>query len=240
MGTIDTKEIEHFQALANEWWDVKGKFKILHIINPLRISFILNECEKYFKNNSVQPLTGLKLLDIGCGGGLLSEPMRRLGALVTGIDASSQNIETAQNHSKLSELDINYLHTSSEELARTNQQFDVILAIEVIEHVSDYKLFLRSIKTMLKPGGLLFISTINRNLKSLLLAKIAAEYVLHWVPMGTHSWGKFLTPAEIQQQFKKLSIKNVSIMGMNYNLLTNKWHFSDDTSINYILCGRTC
>ena len=238
MSTIDNNEINHFNTLADEWWDVDGKFKILHTINPLRISFIVENCKSHFNNNFKLPLQSLELLDIGCGGGLIAEPMCKIGANVTAIDASLNNIQTASIHAKSSELDINYLHISAEELAKTGKVYDVILAIEVIEHVNDYELFLNSIKALLKPRGLLFISTINRNFKSLLLAKIAAEYLLGWVPKGTHDWNKFLTPEEINSQLSSLSISIRNKTGMSFNPFSKSWHLSDDFSLNYIICAK--
>lgn len=242
MSTIDAQEVRNFDLLANEWWDASGKYKILHTINPLRIGYIKDKilAQKKLKvvGNNLKPLKGLTLLDIGCGGGLISVPMSNLGANVTGVDASSENIKTAKNYATRNDLTINYIHATAEKLIKQKNRYDVVLALEVIEHVSDYQLFLQSIKALLKPNGLLFISTINRNLKSLLLAKIAAEYILNWVPLGTHSWNKFLQPEEIKKELSKMNLTVTDSIGLNYSLLGNEWYVSKDTSINYILCAQ--
>ena len=242
MTTIDSKEINKFDKLANEWWDTSGKFKILHTINPLRISYIKSLIlaqQRWMSNdNNLKPFKGINILDIGCGGGLISVPMANLGASVTGVDASNKNIKIAKNYAQKNNLDIKYLHSTAEKIATKSECYDVILALEVIEHVADYQLFLRSIKKLLKPYGLLFISTINRNMKSLLLAKIAAEYVLNWVPVGTHSWDKFLQPSEIKTELKKLNLSVMDDMGLNYSFLRNEWYLSKDISVNYTICAK--
>jgi len=238
MTTIDAKEIDKFDQLANEWWDTSGKFKILHTINPLRISYIKDqilEQPKWRTHDTLKHFKGIDLLDIGCGGGLISVPMENLGANVTGVDASGENIKVAKNYAQKNKLNIKYIHSTAEKIATQEKRYDVILALEIIEHVADYQLFLRSIKKLLKPQGLLFISTINRNIKSLLLAKIAAEYVLNWVPVGTHSWDKFLQPSEIKAELKKLDLSVIDSIGLNFSLPRNEWYLSQNTSVNYTL-----
>ena len=240
MTTIDKKEIDRFDKLSHEWWDTSGKFKILHTINPLRIGYIkkliLAQHNLRTKDNNLMLLKGIDLLDIGCGGGLISIPMANLGANVTGVDASSENIRIAKNYAKINKLNIKYVHSTAEKIAMQKERYDVILALEIIEHVADYTLFLRSIKKLLKPQGLLFISTINRNVKSLLLAKIAAEYILNWVPVGTHSWDKFLQPDELKAELKKLDLTVIDSIGLNFSVLRKEWYLSHDTSVNYTLC----
>jgi 2-polyprenyl-6-hydroxyphenyl methylase / 3-demethylubiquinone-9 3-methyltransferase len=238
MSTIDIKEIHQFDQLANEWWDTSGQYKILHTINPLRIGYIKEQIlaqPKWRNHNALKPFKEIELLDIGCGGGLISVPMANLGANVTGVDASGENIKVAKNYAHKNKLNIKYVHSTAEKIATQKTRYDVILALEIIEHVADYQLFLHSLKKLLKPQGLLFISTINRNMKSLLLAKIAAEYVLNWVPAGTHSWDKFLQPQEIETELKKLDLSIIDSMGLNFSLLRNEWYLSDDTSVNYTL-----
>ncbi len=228
--SIDQQEIEKFSSMAEEWWDENGKFKPLHKFNPTRI--------KYIKDKIIQKFTSfssITLLDIGCGGGLLCEPMTRLGAKVTGIDASEKNIKIASLHAQEQELDINYICTSAEELAEKENKFDVVLSMEVIEHVADVESFLKACHKLLKPGGLLFIATINRTVKSLLLAKIGAEYILKWLPRGTHDWKKFLRPSEIWQYLSKENLQILEIKGMSYNLINSQWSLSDDISVNYIM-----
>ncbi len=234
-STKDATEIKKFDDLASKWWDINGEFKILHIINPLRIGYIKTHVCKAFAldASSRRPFEGLKLLDVGCGGGLISVPMHNLGANVTAIDASPNNIKTAKAYAARKSLDINFLHNTSEELADTNQKFDVILALEVIEHVSDYKLFLEKLASLLTPNGVLIISTINRTFKALLLAKITAEYILRMAPIGTHDWNKFIKPEEISEELVKYGLKKSNISGMSMNPLTFEWRLSHDYNINY-------
>lgn len=231
--TVDKKEIEKFSQMADQWWDLNGKFKALHKFNPVRINYIKEKAQEHFKLKN--DLQGLHVLDIGCGGGLLSEPMARFNATVTAIDASEKNINIASIHAKKSNLDINYLHTTVEELATKNLKYDIILNMEVIEHVADYKLFLTKSCIMLKPGGLMFIATINRTIKSYALAILGAEYILRWVPSGTHDWNKFLKPSEIEPYINNNGLSLKEIKGVSYNLLLDKWNLSSDLAVNYMM-----
>ncbi len=235
MTTINKKEIEKFSKLAKDWWNPHGKFKPLHRFNPARIKFIKDKLIDYFNLNSnlEKPLDGLKILDIGCGGGLLCEPLNRLGANMTGIDASKNNIEVAKLHSEQMNLDINYINVSPENLNLENQ-FDVILNMEVIEHVKNIDLFLENCSKLVKKNGIMFVATINKNLKSYLFAILGAEYVLRWLPIGTHDWNKFLTPSELEIISKKYDFVKDSTVGMKFNLITQKWNQSTDESVNYI------
>ena len=239
MTTINQEEIQKFSKIADEWWDAKGKFKPLHRFNPIRIKYIIDKCTTHFdlKNNNNTPLSGLKFLDIGCGGGLVSEPLCRLGADVTGIDASSRNIEVAKIHAKKNNLNIKYLATSPEKKI-IHDKFDVILNLEVIEHVENVDLFMMSATDLLKKNGIMFIATINRTLESYIKAIVGAEYVLRWLPIGTHDWQKFLTPSEIEQKFNKLNLYKLDLTGLKFNLFTNNWTTSKDCSVNYILLAK--
>jgi len=238
--TINDAEVAKFSAMAKQWWDPAGQFKPLHKINPVRLAYIREQVLDHFNLDGSKryPLAGLKILDIGCGGGLLCEPMARLGAEVTGADASGRNIAIAKIHSRQSELEINYLATTSEELAANGAQFDVVLNMEVVEHVADVPLFLKSCSDLVKPGGLMFIATINRTAKAYALAIIGAEYVLRWLPKGTHSFAKFLTPEEITSIIKRnnMSIRDKS--GVSFNPLQDKWRKSRDMSVNYMLLAE--
>jgi 2-polyprenyl-6-hydroxyphenyl methylase/3-demethylubiquinone-9 3-methyltransferase len=231
--TVDTKEIEKFSQIADQWWDLNGKFKPLHKFNPIRVNYIKKKAQKHF--GLIDDLRGLDVLDIGCGGGLLSEPMARFKANVTAIDASEKNISVASIHAKKSNLTINYQHTTVEELAAKNKIYDIILNMEVIEHVADYKLFLHQSCLMLKPGGLMFIATINRTIKSFLLAILGAEYILRWLPVGTHNWNKFLKPSEIEPYVNINGLLLEEIQGVSYNPLVDKWHLSNDMDVNYMM-----
>ena len=234
MNSINSKEIEKFSKIAKEWWDPNGKFKPLHKFNPIRISYIKENIIETFKlDNRKKPLKDIKILDIGCGGGLLSEPMCRLGATVTAIDASEKNINVAKLHSKKNNLKINYICTSPERLS-DNNKFDVILNMEIIEHVEDVNFFLKSCSKLLKKDGIMFVATLNKTLKSYIFAIVGAEYVLRWLPIGTHEWEKFIKPDELILMQKKNDLKIDRIDGMKYNLLTDKWRVSSDKSVNYI------
>ena len=234
-NTINKKEIEKFSKIAEEWWNPEGKFKPLHKFNPIRISYIKENIIKTFHLElNKTPLKNIKILDIGCGGGLLSEPMCRLGADVTGIDASDKNINVAKIHSKKNNLKINYICSSPEKLNVKNK-FDVILNMEIVEHVEDVNFFLKSCSNLLKKDGIMFIATLNRTLKSYLFAIIGAEYVLRWLPIGTHEWEKFLKPEELTSELKKNNLKLDRLDGMKFNILTDKWSVSNDKSINYIM-----
>ena len=233
-NTINKKEIEKFSKIAEEWWDPQGKFKPLHKFNPIRISYIKESIINSFKlKEKVKPLKKVKILDIGCGGGLLSEPMSRLGADVMGIDASDKNIEIAKFHAKKDNLNIKYLCASPEKL-KTSVKFDVILNMEIVEHVKDIDFFLQSCSKLLRKNGIMFVATINRTLKSYFFAIIGAEYILRWLPIGTHEWDKFVRPSELVEILKKYDLKLESLDGMKFNLLKDEWKVSKDKSINYI------
>ena len=233
-NTINKKEIEKFSKIAEEWWDPEGKFKPLHKFNPIRISYIKENIINSFKlSNNSKPLNNVEILDIGCGGGLLSEPMCRLGAKVSGIDASEKNISIAKLHAKKSNLDINYVCTSPENF-KAKSQFDVILNMEIVEHVEDVDFFLKSCSKLLKKNGIMFVATINKTLKSYLFAIIGAEYILRWLPIGTHEWEKFITPDELIKIQKKNNLKLDALTGMKFNIIKDEWKISNDQSINYI------
>lgn len=227
--TINPAEINQFKAIAHEWWDHKGKFRLLHDMTPLRIEYI---------KNCVGALSELTVLDVGCGGGLTAEPLTRLGAKVTGLDAEKNTIEIAKTHAEAMELDITYLNKSIEEHAESGVLYDVVLALEIIEHVDNVQLFCEHLKSMLKPGGTLILSTMNRTAMSYAKAILAAEYVLRWVPRGTHDWDKFMKPSEMVNHFEKLGLKLHSMQGLGYNPLTRNWRFTDDLSVNYFACFR--
>ena len=235
MTTINQEEIQKFSKLAEEWWDVKGKFKPLHMFNPTRIEYILEKTSTHFqRTNNEFPLKGLKFLDIGCGGGLMSEPMSRLGADVTGIDASLKNIEVAKLHAKKGDLKINYVNTSPEKMSE-NEKYDVILNLEIVEHVEDVNLYFRSCAKLLKKNGLMFTATLNRTFISFIKAIIGAEYILRWLPIGTHDWNKFLKPEEIEKQIQELNFSITEVKGLQFNILTQKWKRSNNLSVNYII-----
>ena len=234
MNSIDKKEIEKFSNMAAEWWDPEGKFKPLHKFNPIRIKYIKENIIKEFQlKNKKYPLSGINVLDIGCGGGLLSEPMCRLGANVTAIDASNKNIAIANLHAKKNNLKINYICSSPEKL-KTTKKFDVILNMEIVEHVEDVDFFLKSCANLLKKNGLMFVATINKTLKSYIFAIVGAEYVLRWLPIGTHEWEKFVKPEELKSILIKNNLNLKKIDGMNFNILKDEWNVSKDLSVNYI------
>ena len=234
MNTINQKEIEKFSKMADEWWDPSGKFKPLHKFNPIRIKYIKDSIIEEFnlKDTDSVPLKGIKILDIGCGGGLLSEPMCRLGADVTGIDASNKNIEIAKIHAEKNNLKIKYICTSPEKIKDT--QYDVILNMEIIEHVENVDLFLKSSVNLLSKKSLMFVATLNKTLKSYLFAIIGAEYVLRWLPIGTHEWEKFVKPRDLEDMLTSHGMKLIKTDGVKFNPILDKWSLSKDTSINYI------
>ncbi len=233
-NTINKEEIEKFSKIADEWWDPEGKFKPLHKFNPIRISYLKENIIETFKlNNKRTPLKNVKILDIGCGGGLLSEPMCRLGASVTGIDASKKNIDIAKLHSKKNNLKIDYFCSSPEKF-KVKDKFDVILNMEIVEHVEDINIFLKSCTNLLKKNGIMFVATLNKTLKSYIFAIVGAEYILRWLPIGTHEWEKFVTPNELISILKKNNLKLDKIDGMNFSILTNRWKVGNDKSVNYI------
>ena len=233
-STINKEEIEKFSKISEEWWDPQGKFKPLHKFNPIRIAYIKNNIIKTLNiKNKKKPLENVKILDIGCGGGLLSEPMNRLGAEVVGIDASDKNIKVAKLHAKKNNLNIDYLCASPETL-KTNTKFDIILNMEIIEHVENVDNFLKSCSSLLKKNGIMFVATINKTLKSYLFAIVGAEYVLRWLPIGTHDWEKFVKPDELVNISKNYKLNLNRIDGVKFNLIKNEWHLSSDKSVNYI------
>lgn len=236
--TIDPEEIRKFSAIADEWWDPFGKFKPLHKFNPVRLAYIRDgACAHFGRDRRARaPLEGLRLLDIGCGGGLVAEPMRRLGASVTAIDASERNIKTAMAHAAPAKLDIDYRATTVEALAEAGTEpFDIVLNLEVVEHVADVDLFLEKSASLLKPGGMMVLATINRTLKALMLAKIGAEYVLRWLPAGTHDPRKFVKPEEAKSALTHAGLTVIAETGVTYNPLMDIWRISDDTDVNYML-----
>ncbi len=234
-NTINKKEIEKFSKIAEEWWDPNGKFKPLHKFNPIRISYIKENIINTFnlKNKKDNPLSEIKILDVGCGGGLLSEPLSRLGAEVFGIDSSDKNIKISKLHAKKSNLNIKYFCSSPEKFEIKNE-FDVILNMEIVEHVEDVDFFLKSCSKLLKKNGIMFVATLNKTLKSYLFAIIGAEYILKWLPIGTHEWEKFVKPDELINFLNKFSLKLTDLKGVKFDLLNNDWKFSSDTSVNYI------
>ena len=235
--TIDPAEIDKFQAMAEEWWNPEGKFKPLHMLNPCRLDYITGQIAAEFDRDLADsaPFKGLRILDIGCGGGLLAEPMARLGADVVGADAAARNIPVAQVHAEQSGLDIDYRHTSAEALAAAGEQFDAVLNMEVVEHVSDPQAYLNACHALLKPGGLMICSTINRNPKSYMMAIIGAEFVMRWLPRGTHEWSKFITPDELYALLRNAGLNPVDRKGFVFNPVTWTWSISArDLSCNYV------
>jgi len=234
--TINKEEIQKFSRLAEEWWDVNGKFKPLHMFNPIRIEYITEKIKIHFKlkKNKSNYLEGLSILDIGCGGGLISEPMTRLGANVTGIDASEKNINIAKLHSKKSGLKINYFHASPENLEHI-EKFDIILNLEIVEHVDNVNLYIRSCYKLLKKNGLMFTATLNRSFISYIKAIIGAEYILRWLPIGTHDWNKFIKPEELEKFLSDEKFSTLDVKGLKFNPLSKKWKKSNDLSVNYII-----
>jgi 2-polyprenyl-6-hydroxyphenyl methylase / 3-demethylubiquinone-9 3-methyltransferase len=235
--TIDDAEVERFSRLAAEWWNPNGKFKPLHKFNPVRLSYIREQVLERFDRDpkAIRPFKGLRFLDIGCGGGLLSEPMARLGADVVGADASATNIEVAKLHANEGGLTIDYRATTAEALADAGEKFDVILNMEVVEHVADVELFIEACGRMLKPGGIMFVATINRTLKALGLAIIGAEYVLRWLPKGTHQYEKLVRPEELEAALQKAGMRIAETTGVFYNPFTDSWNKSRDTDVNYMV-----
>ena len=235
MNSINKKEIEKFSKIAEEWWNPNGKFKPLHNFNPIRIKYIKDNVIKDFNIRSLdKPLKNINLLDIGCGGGLLSEPMCRLGANVVGIDASKKNIDVAKFHAKKNKLKINYKVASPEKL-KNKIKFDVILNMEIVEHVENLDFFIKESSKLLKRNGLMFVATLNKTLKSYAFAIIGAEYILKWLPIGTHDWEKFVRPDDLIKTSKKNNLLLKKLNGMEFNIFDNSWKISNDTSVNYII-----
>jgi 2-polyprenyl-6-hydroxyphenyl methylase/3-demethylubiquinone-9 3-methyltransferase len=237
-GTVDADEVAFFARIADEWWDPKGPFKPLHILNPTRLGYIRQEVEAHFglERGVKHPFEGKRLLDIGCGGGLVSEPMARLGADVVAVDASEKNIKTASVHAAQTGLEIDFRNTTAETLAASGEQFDIIVNMEVIEHVADVDAFLGACRTLLKPGGIMLLSTINRTAKSYLFAIVGAEHILRWLPVGAHDWNKFIKPEELAKQVEVAGFKAGKATGFVFNPLGQRWRLSDtDTGVNYAM-----
>jgi 2-polyprenyl-6-hydroxyphenyl methylase / 3-demethylubiquinone-9 3-methyltransferase len=239
MSTINKDEINKFSKIADEWWDINGKFKPLHMFNPIRIEHILNIALNYFiiDEGKKFPLKNLKILDIGCGGGLISEPMSRLGADVIGIDASYKNIQVAKLHAKKNNLKIKYLNITPEKFDQQNE-FDIILNLEVVEHVENLDLYLSSCFKLLKKNGIMFTATINRTFTSYIKAIVGAEYILRWLPIGTHDWNKFIKPEELEKKLTDLNFSITNLTGLNYNPVFQEWKKTKDTSVNYIISAK--
>jgi 2-polyprenyl-6-hydroxyphenyl methylase/3-demethylubiquinone-9 3-methyltransferase len=238
--SLDPSEVDKFSRMAAEWWNPKGKFGVLHVFNPVRLQFIKEQVTARLARDPLdrQPFEGLRFLDIGCGGGLLTEPMARLGASITGVDPSEKNIKTASVHAQEMGLEIDYRVGTAEDLAATGETFDVILNMEVIEHVADPRAFVATCAAMLKPGGLMFVATLNRTLKSFGLAIIGAEYVLGWLPKGTHQWEKFITPAELKGWLDENGLAVKDEKGVTFSPLTRQWKVSRDMDVNYMLVAQ--
>ena len=238
--TIDDEELAKFSAMADEWWDPAGKFKPLHKFNPVRLGYIREHAIAHFgkDGHTRRPLEGLRFLDIGCGGGLLSEPMARLGAKVVGIDPAERNVRTAQAHARQTGLSVDYRVTTAEALAAAGEKFDVVLNMEVVEHVADVPLYMKSCAELVKPGGLMFVATINRTPRAFALAIVGAEYVLRWLPRGTHEFRKFLTPEEIAALITRNGMRVTDKTGVVYNPLADEWRQSRDMGVNYMVLAQ--
>ena len=236
-ATVDEAEVAKFSALADEWWDPSGKFAPLHKFNPVRLTFIRDTASAHFGRDcrSLRPFAGLTLLDIGCGGGLLTEPMTRLGFAVTGIDPSERNIGTAKAHAATSGLDIAYRTAAAESLAAEDARFDVVLNMEVVEHVADLRAYLRACAKLVRPGGIMVVATLNKTLKSLALAKIGAEYVLRWLPPGTHDWNRFVAPADLRRMLEESGLNPLKTQGVEFNPMSWDWRLSGDVDVNYMV-----
>ena len=238
--TVDPREVERFAALAAEWWNPRGKMKVLHIFNPVRLAYLREKLVAHFGRDprSMRPLEGLRLLDIGCGGGLLCEPLARMGASVTGIDPAERNIAIASLHAEQSGVRIDYRATTAEALADAGERFDVVLAMEVVEHVADVGLFIRRSAEMVKPGGLMCAATLNRTKRSFALAIVGAEYVLGWLPRGTHDWRKFVTPDELEATMTAGGLEVIDREGVVFNPLADEWRRAGDLSVNYMMLAE--
>ena len=236
--SIDPAEVAKFSAMAAQWWDPTGKFAPLHRFNPVRLAFIREVAAGHFRRQGLKPFEGLSLLDIGCGGGLLSEPMTRLGFAVVGADASEKNVKTAMTHAAGGGLAIDYRVTTAESLADEAAAFDVVLNMEVVEHVADLPGYLKACGKLVKPGGLMFVATLNKTLKSLMLAKIGAEYVLRWLPPGTHDWSRFVEPARLAAMLRETGLKVVKMQGVSFDPLNWAWKLSADTDVNYMVVAE--
>src|SRR5262245_265529 len=239
-STVDADEVARFSALAEEWWDSRGKMAVLHKFNPVRLSFIKDTLCRHFARDGkrLDALAGLRVLDIGCGGGILSEPLARLGAAVVGADPSATNIEVAKLHAAAGGVTVDYRATTAEALADAGERFDVVLAMEVVEHVADLALFVKRCAEMVKPAGLMIVATLNRTLKSFALAIVGAEYVLRWLPRGTHQWDKFVTPNELEAALERQGLAVIDETGVIYNLLADRWQMSSDMDVNYMMVAE--
>ncbi len=235
-GHTDTDEVARFEALAREWWDPAGKFRPLHRLNPARLKFIEEQACRHFarKMGAANPLAGLRILDIGCGGGLIAEPLARLGATVTGIDPGAATIEAAIKHAAESGLPVRYRRATAEEIAGQGEQFDIVLALEVVEHVPDLAAFLAAACALTAPGGMLIAATLNRTLKAYMLVVVGAEYVLNWLPRGTHDWRKFVRPSELARELRRSGMDVLELVGLAYNPLGDRWRIVSDLDVNYM------
>jgi len=238
--TVDSTEVAKFSAMAEAWWDPHGDFKPLHILNPTRIAFIRDVAARHFDRVAGEdaPLADLSLCEIGCGGGLLTEPMRRLGAEVTGVDPSARNIGIARSHAEAGDLKITYLQCAAEDMVERRESFDIVLAMEVVEHVANVDVFLASCAQLVKPGGLIFLATLNRTAKAFALAIVGAEYVMRWLPRGTHDWRKFVKPSELANPLRRSGFAIERLTGVTYNPLADRWSLSRDLDVNYMLAAK--
>lgn len=239
-STIDPAEVSRFAAMSKEWWAPQGKMRPLHALNPVRIAFIKDlACDLFDRSpRKLDCLAGLRILDIGCGGGILAEPLARLGASVVGVDPAEENIEVAKLHAVESGLAIDYRATAAETLADAGERFDIVIASEVVEHVADLSLFTRRASEMVKPGGFMAVTTINRTIKSFALAIVGAEYVLRWLPVGTHTWDKFVTPEEMRRHFETCGLREIDRGGIIFNPISGEWRRGNDTDVNYMIAAR--
>jgi 2-polyprenyl-6-hydroxyphenyl methylase / 3-demethylubiquinone-9 3-methyltransferase len=236
-STVDVDEVARFSALAGEWWDPRGKMAVLHRFNPVRLGVIKEAVCRQFERDGkrLDALAGLRMLDIGCGGGILSEPLARLGAVVVGADPSQANIEAARLHAAEAGVSVDYRATTAEAIADAGERFDVVLAMEVVEHVADLSLFIKRCAEMVTPGGLMITATLNRTLKSFALAIVGAEYVLRWLPRGTHQWSKFVTPNELEAALERHGLAVLDETGVIYDLIADRWQLSTDMDVNYMV-----